>query len=116
MSKWWSVGVLALTLQSLGVASTVQAASLNPSQRITIAATMGSNTAKHYCGGFPLSGAIERGMMQTLVSENLPASAMDQINLEDKEIGIAFFENFLADSFAQCPGRARAIWRQIVEM
>jgi len=77
---------------------------------------MGSSSAAHYCSGNDLQSAIEKGMMSTLVTQDLDTSAIEQIDLNNKAIGIAFFENLFADAFASCPGRARALWRQILEM
>jgi hypothetical protein len=116
LNRLLSVCVLAFTLSGLGGASVAEAAPLSQAEREEIAATMGSNTAKQYCGGYPLGGAMEKGMMQTFLSRNLEISMMDQIDLDDKEIGIAFFENLFADAFKLCPGKARAIWRQMAEM
>ena len=77
---------------------------------------MGSSSAAQYCSGSDLKSAIEKGMMSTLVAQDLDTSAIDQIDLNNKAVGIAFFENLFADSFASCPERARALWRQILEM
>ncbi len=77
---------------------------------------MGSSSAAQYCAGSDLQSAIEKGMMSTLVAEDLDTSAIDQIDLNNKAIGLAFFENLFADAFASCPGRARTLWRQMLEM
>ena len=51
-----------------------------------------------------------------MLDQDLDPESMDQIDLDQKEIGIAFFENVFADAFANCPSRARNIWRQMTEM
>jgi len=89
---------------------------LSEPERQAIATAMGSRTAVQYCSGSELKSGMEKAMVQTIVAMDLDLSALDQIDLETKEIGIAFFDNLFADAFASCPGRARALWRQILEM
>jgi len=55
-------------------------------------------------------------MMSTLVTQDLDTSAIEQMDLNNKTIGIAFFVNLFVDAFASRLVRARALWCQILEM
>ena len=116
LKTWLSVGLFAVVVAGLPLPPSAQASTLSPARRQAIAAAMGSSSAAQYCSGSDLQSAIEKGMMSTLVAQDLDTSAIEQIDLNNKAIGIAFFENLFADAFASCPGRARALWRQILEM
>ena len=116
LKKWWFVGIAVGLASCLSWHSADAAPSLSEPERQAIAAAMGSRTAVQYCSGSELKSGMEKAMVQTIVAMDLDLSALDQIDLETKAIGIAFFENLFADAFASCPGRARALWRQILEM
>ncbi len=116
MKTWLSVGLAAVIVALLPLRPVASASTLNQSQRQTIAAAMGSSSAAQYCAGSDLQSAIEKGMIKTLVANDLGTSAMAQIDIADEAIRLAFFENLFADAFASCPGRARTLWRQMLEM
>ena len=116
LKTWLPVGLAAVIVALLPLRPVASESTLNDSQRQTIAAAMGSSSAAQYCAGSDLQSAIEKGMMSTLVAEDLDTSAIDQIDLNNKAIGLAFFENLFGDAFASCPGRARTLWRQMLEM
>ena len=110
------VVLLAPWMVAVAVSGSVQARPLSPAQRINIAAFMGRESAALYCQGNDLKTAIEKSVIKTMLAQDLDPESMDQIDLDQKEIGIAFFENVFADAFANCPSRARQIWRQMTEM
>ena len=115
LKKWLPAGIVIAMVAGTPVVP-ASASTLSQARRQAIAAAMGSSSAAQYCSGSDLQSAIETGMMSTLVAQDLDTSAIEQIDLNNKAIGIAFFENLFADAFASCPGRARALWRQILEM
>ncbi len=116
MKTWLSVGLAAVIVALLPLRPVASASTLNQSQRQTIAAAMGSSSAAQYCAGSDLQSAIEKGMMSTLVAQDLGTSALKQIDINDIAIKLAFFENLFADAFASCPGRGRMLIREMLSM